>query len=296
MNKKETNQLAVFWGCLIPLRLPWIEVAARKVLPKLGFEIVDLSFSCCPDPIASKALDHKLWLSLAARNLTVAEKAGLDILTLCNGCFETLKMAQVELENPEIREDVNRILKKSNRNYQGNSKVYHFQEWLYETVGLNNLEQMVNHSINLKAAVHVGCHYTRPAEVMQTDNPVYPEQLDELCEVIGIESVEYPDKNLCCGVGVGLTDRKIATDLIERKINGLRAAGAEAIVAHCPSCIQSYDFGQFNLNRSKKLKQVVPVLHYLELLGLSMGMEINTFAFAEHRISILPAKIKQWFS
>ena len=272
------QRFAVFWGCAIPHRVPWIEVAARKVLPKLGVEIVDLPFSCCPDPIASKAIDHLTWLSLAARNLALAEEQGLDIITLCSGCFETFKMTQHELIDKSTREEVNAVLKKAKREYKGASKVFHLMEWLYSEIGVEEIQSRISRSLSMKVATHTGCHFTRPSDIMQTDNPIYPEQLDELVEAIGLESVDYPDKNLCCGVGVGLLDRTIPKDLVQRKFNGANKAKAEALVAHCPSCIISYD--------KNNIHSALPVFHFLELLGLAFGMSAEEFAFNEHRIPI----------
>lgn len=287
MMVNNSKKYALFWGCLIPLRLPWIEVAARKVLPKLGVQIVDLPFSCCPDPIASKSLDHRTWLSLAARNLTLAEEGDLDILTLCSGCFETLRVTQEELSEPGMREDINGILAKIKRQYQGTKNVVHLQQWLYDELGVVELEKVVTHPLSFRVATHVGCHFTRPADVLKTDDPVYPEQLDELCEVLGLEVVDYPDKNLCCGVGVGLVDGQISRGLIRRKIAGALRAEAEAIVAHCPSCIQSYDMGQMALDgKNGESSNPIPVFHYLELLGLAMEMEPEEFCFEEHRIPV----------
>lgn len=281
MNK-EQKKFAIFWGCLILQRLPWIEVAARKVLPRLGIKIIDLPFSCCPDPIASRALDHTTWLSLAARNLCLAEQRKFDILSMCSGCFETLKVAQEKLKDKTIGNRINDILKPLGREYKGNIQVLHFQQWLYEEVGLDELKRLIIHPISLKAAVHVGCHFTRPAEILKTDDPLYPEQLDELCEIMGIETVDYPDKNLCCGSGVGLVDRKITQSLIKRKITGARLTDAEALIAHCPSCIQTFEIGQSAAIQDKKNR--LPVFHYLELLGRAMGLKREEFAFKEHRI------------
>lgn len=281
------KRLALFWGCLIPYRLPWIERAARKILPKLGLEIVDLPFSCCPDPIASRALDHLTWLSLAARNLCLAEEQPLDILTLCSGCFETLKTAQSELSHEVTKESVNRILAKANRHYEGSIEVFHLQQYLYEKIGLEDLEKLISHPLQLRVATHVGCHFTRPGEILQTDDPIYPEKLDELCGILGLDSVDYPDKNLCCGVGTAFIEKEIAHQLIKRKIEGIHKAECKALVAHCPACIQTYDSGQ-KLFRQKDPEPIepVPIFHYLELLGLAMGFRWKEFAFDEHAIPI----------
>ena len=72
----------LFLGCLIPYRLHSYEVSARKVLSSLGVKLVEMSdFNCCGFPIAPMNFD--LALSLATRNLCLAEQKNLNILTLC---------------------------------------------------------------------------------------------------------------------------------------------------------------------------------------------------------------------
>ena len=77
MTDAQPKKFAFFPGCLIPVRYPQMEAAIRKTLPKVGVEIVDLpGFTCCPDPIYFKSYDKLAWLTVAARNLAVAEEAG----------------------------------------------------------------------------------------------------------------------------------------------------------------------------------------------------------------------------
>ena len=287
MTGEASTKYALFWGCQIPFRLPWIEKAAREVLPRLNVEIVDLPFSCCPDPVAFRSTDENTWLALAARNLTLAEEQDLDILTLCSGCFETLRLARHMLKNPEEKEKINQILKPLGRKYQGVTDVFHIQQWLYEQVGLDRLSRLVTHPLKLRVATHTGCHYTRPADIMQTDNPVYPYQLDDICSILGMESVDYPDKNLCCGTGAGLTDRSVPAKLVRRKMDGMNRTKAQALIAHCPSCILSYDLGQIqHERRNPNTMASIPVLHLLEVLGLAMGMDRQQFAFEEHHVPV----------
>ena len=85
------KRFAFFPGCLIPVRYPAMEYAIRYTLSRLGIEIVDLEgASCCPDPIYFKSKDKIAWLTVAARNLTLAEDLGVDIFTNCSGCTATL--------------------------------------------------------------------------------------------------------------------------------------------------------------------------------------------------------------
>ena len=88
---------AFYQGCLIPYRIPYYETSARKILTEIGIELVDLDFGCCGSQIL-ESRNHGLWLAVAARNIALAEKHDLDILTLCGSCTSTLSRVKRLLE------------------------------------------------------------------------------------------------------------------------------------------------------------------------------------------------------
>ena len=76
---------------MIPLRFQGIEVAARRVFGQLGAERIDLEgYSLLPEPVILGLTDRDMALAVSARNLALAEKAGADLIVLCNGCYEAL--------------------------------------------------------------------------------------------------------------------------------------------------------------------------------------------------------------
>ena len=82
-------KFAFYLGCLIPYREMSYEVSARRVAKELGIELVDMpDTNCCGLPV--DPVNHEMMILLAARNLCIAEKMGLDILSLCNGCTGVL--------------------------------------------------------------------------------------------------------------------------------------------------------------------------------------------------------------
>ena len=82
------RSFANFWGCFIPTRFPQMEKASKLAMQMLGVRAQDLDgFTCCPDKSLIKTMSEEAWLLTAARNLAVAEQAGLDIWTPCNGCY-----------------------------------------------------------------------------------------------------------------------------------------------------------------------------------------------------------------
>ncbi|MCL2318226.1 MAG: heterodisulfide reductase-related iron-sulfur binding cluster [Methanomassiliicoccaceae archaeon] len=139
------KKYAFFLGCIAPLRYPGIERSTREVFKKLGVELVSLKdAACCPAPGVIKSFSKTTWLAAAARNLALAEKAGLDIVTICNGCYGSLFDAAHELhENAKMLDDVNKILAEIGMRYSGRTKVLHFAEVLYKDVGVEKIKKAI---------------------------------------------------------------------------------------------------------------------------------------------------------
>lgn len=274
--------MKLFLGCVIPNRLPFLEATSRKVFDKLGIETSDAPFSCCPEPIGFQSVCKTSWLAMGARNLSLAEEEGKDIVSLCNGCAQTLKAVNHELKHDEDKKtEINEILKKVNREYKGSVNVKHFVQVLIENVGVDKIQSMVTNPLsNLKVACHTGCHYSRPSEVVQWDDPLKPKYLRELVATTGAKVVDYFGEELCCGNGAGNTSKEVGNALAKNKMKYAKDAGANCYVVVCPACFQQLD-GQKEL----------PVIYLMELLALSMGMTADELEMKYHQVktkSILP--------
>jgi hypothetical protein len=75
------------------------------------------------------------WLSVAARNLTLAEEEGLDVFTNCSGCTATLSETRHLLEDEELRERANGRLRRIGRRYEGSARVKHVAALLRDEFG-----------------------------------------------------------------------------------------------------------------------------------------------------------------
>jgi heterodisulfide reductase subunit B len=280
------TKYAFFTGCTIPYRVPFIETSLRKTLPEFDVELVDLPFACCPDPGGVQAFDSIAWHTLAARNICLAEEQGLDILTACSGCFETLKMVNVHLkDDPDLRKQVNEHLKEVGKEFKGTIKINHFAEFLYSEIGIDKIAARVAKPLSgIRIATHNGCHFLKPPEIMQVDNPEMPIKLDHLVEALGAESIPYLNKLACCGAGTRPTDTDAALAIAHEKIVGAEMAKADALVTVCPTCFISYDTGQ-RLMAKEFEKTNLPVFFFGELLGLSMGLDFSP-GFKMHTIKV----------
>ena len=197
---EEKPKYLIFLGCVIPYRLSSYEISARKVLQALGVELVEMpEYNCCGFPM--DPIDHDTMLTLAARNLCVAEREGLNILTLCNGCFGTLHKANKTLkEDKEEREKINGYLKEFGMEFEGTIEVKHLVHVLAEDVGFEKIKNAVKKPLtNLRVAQHTGCHIVRPKKIIGKDDPEDPKLLKQLIALTGAKCLDYMDEAECCG-------------------------------------------------------------------------------------------------
>jgi len=274
---------ALFLGCMIPQRIPSVELAAKKVFEKLGIEAPELQgYSCCPDSVVARVLDRKMWLTLAARNLSLAEQHGLDLLVLCNGCYETLVEAKEILERePQTAREIREILVKAGRTYEGKAKVRHIIEVLYEDVGVEKIKKFVKKPVKLKLSIHPGCHMFRVSE--GDDIWRKPKQFEEIVRATGADVVKSKLDRLCCGFPMIQVNEEFALKrILLPKLSGYQEQGVEGVVVSCPACNVQFETGQVLL-RKYGARFNIPCLHVVELLAIAFGFSAKELALDIHR-------------
>lgn len=279
--------IAFFTGCIAPLRYPGIESATREVMNRLDIRVQELDgASCCPAPGVTRSFDLNTWVTLAARNIALAERRGLDILTICNGCFGSLfESAYLLSERPDLLRNVNEILAELNLTVTPHGvEVRHFAEFLAKDVGDAAIKRSFKKKLDLNVAVHYGCHFLKPSKIKQLDDPERPTMVDKLVEHTGARSIEYKDKELCCGAGGGVRARfpETALAMTESKLKTLKEVGVDAIIDVCPFCHLQYDRGQKEIGNGYD----IPVLHLAQLYGLAMDIDPKLLGFEAHDVPV----------
>ncbi len=281
------KRYSLFLGCQIPLRIASVEIAARKLFKKLGVELVDLKgYSCCPDPVVSRTMDRKMWLTLSARNLSLAEEIGLDLVTLCVGCYETLAEANAILKHePETKKKIDEALSSFGRKYEGKVKVKHFVEVLFEDLGIGKIKKEVKKPLKLRAALHYGCHLFRSEE--GEDVWRKSEMMKELVRATGAEVVDYGIERLCCGFPSMHADEEFSLkSRLLPKLREIDKAKADCVVVVCPACTIQFETGQVLLRRYG-LKYNLPCIYLSELLALALGIPSAELSLDFHRSPVL---------
>ncbi len=274
INRMKKKKFALFLGCTIPARVQQFDRSARAVLDKLKVDVVDIrEFNCCGYPMRNA--DFKTYILFSARNLALAEKQGLDIMTLCMCCFSSLKKANHVLkEDKSLRQEINTWLGKEHLTFNGDREVTHFLSVLYHDVGQEKIKKNVIRPFkDLKIATHHGCHALRPSDIMQFDDPVAPVLFDTLVKTTGAQSIDWPLKLECCGAPLLGVNDDLSMDLTEKKLINGKEAGADYLCVACPWCHLQFDSVQQMLNTRRKTDHHLPSILYPQLLGLGMGIK-----------------------
>ncbi|MHA1733188.1 MAG: heterodisulfide reductase-related iron-sulfur binding cluster [Promethearchaeota archaeon] len=272
----DSLKYSFFLGCVMPNRFVFIEASIRRVMEALGVTMLEMEGAgCCPAPGVFRSFHIETWLTLAARNLTIAEANGADVVTGCSGCYGTLLEANHQLKHDAaLRAKINAHLAKVGREYKGTIEVKHLIEALYFDFGLEGIRDQCKYEVPLVVAPHLGCHIIKPAAIRpwsgETEDPTF---FNELIEATGAVNLHYKDESMCCGAGGALRSwaRDASIDFSKEKIrNMIEAAephgGLDAIITCCPFCHLQMD----DASRSGGFN--IPVVYYTQLLGVSMGL------------------------
>jgi heterodisulfide reductase subunit B len=275
----------LFLGCAIPYRVASYEISGRKVCDKLGIKIVEMpDYNCCGLPL--DPANHEVMLTLAARNLCIAEQQGLNIMTLCPGCAGTLRKVNKMLkEDKNLKTSVNSHLKDIGFEFKGTIEVKHLMQVLAEDVGLEKIKETIKRPLTkLSVAEHSGCHVVRPQKYIGFDDPENHKILKSLIEVTGAKCLDYMDETECCGAPIVGVNEKIPLSLTREKLSHIKAVSAQAIITVCPYCHIMFDTNQSRIERMFNETYGLPIIHYPQLLGLAMGFSPEELALKELRV------------
>ena len=280
-------KFALFQGCNIPARVKQYADATQAVFNKLDIELIEIAdFNCCGYPVRN--VDQRAFVLSAAKNLALAETAGLDIMAMCKCCYGSLKKAEDVLNRDQhLKKEVNAVLAKEKLHYEGHVRVSHLLTVLHGDVGLEALKPLILKTYNgLQIAASYGCHALRPSRITGFDDPVAPTLFDELVEITGAYSVEWTRKLDCCGAPLtGINDR-LAMDMALNKITSAREAGAQYLCTACPYTHLQFDWVQNEMAANSKGWEPLAAILYPQLLGLCMGIDEETLGFSKNRLGL----------
>jgi heterodisulfide reductase subunit B len=251
-------------------------------------ELIELeNWTCCGStPYGSTAEEESILI--AARNLAIAEKTGLDLVTPCSSCYVVLNHANNYLkEHEDFRKQVNQALAEVGLEFKGQLRVRLLAEVLFHDITPEGIAQKVQRNLNgLKVASYYGCQMLRPAGFESTEAP---ESLDKIVESLGGKAMPFPLKNRCCGSSLIIPEENMAVGLTHKIIANAAENGAECIITPCPLCQTNLDAYQSRVNSKFGTKFDLPVLFVTQLIGLALGIDSMSLGLNTNIVS--PKKV-----
>jgi heterodisulfide reductase subunit B len=247
-------------------------------------ELVEIEFNCCGYPVRGLSFDS--FLLSAARNLALAEKSELDIMTPCQCCFGSLQHARHFLqENPKLADEVNGVLAEEKLEFNNRVQVKHLLTVLAEDIGLEAIKKQVRRPFKgLKVAAHYGCHALRPANVTHFDDPFAPVVFEKLIAVTGAECVSWRRRLECCGQPVQGKNDQLSFDLMNKKLLDAKESGAHCLAVACTYCQTQFDIVRATVPEQAISVEGLPSLLYTQLLGMTMGLGENVLGLSRNKI------------
>jgi heterodisulfide reductase subunit B len=264
------TKLAYYPGCPSETTAKEQDMSTKAVFEKLGIELAEVEdWNCCG---AAEVEDPRLVYGLNARNLAIAEKDGLDIVTPCSICYYNLERTNKALkEDEDLRAKIAGI--DASLAYKGTIKAKHVLDVLVNDVGMDELSGKIEKKINAKIAPYYGCYLGRPPETA-FDDPDDPVLMDQLIGLFGGECVPFSYmKARCCGGPLMMTRTDIAFEMARNILETAKKAGADCIALACPLCGMMLDAKQPDIEKEFRITIDMPVLYITQLLGLALGID-----------------------
>ena len=283
------KQYSYFPGCSLKSTAVAYDQSVRAISASLGIELIELEDWNCCGTTAYSSIDRLESIAVPCRNLALAEKKGLDLVTPCTACFRTFERVNSHLKlYPFLKPKVDRVLAAAGLEYHGKVRVRHLADVLLNDVGVEAIASKVMSPLHgLRVAVYYGCLLVRPR--VAYDNPENPQSLDGLLESLGAEVVPFPDKARCCGGSLVISNVGLALSLIQRILESAHSNGAECIVTVCPLCQLNLDAYQGMVNSRFGTRYKLPIVFLSQLLGTALGVEPRTLGFERSIVS--PEKV-----
>jgi len=95
------KQYTYFPGCSSNSTAKALGMSVNAIEKPLDIELIELEDWTCCGSTPYGSLDEDESLLIAARNLALAEKKGLDLVTPCSSCFVVLNKANLHLKEHE---------------------------------------------------------------------------------------------------------------------------------------------------------------------------------------------------
>jgi heterodisulfide reductase subunit B2 len=261
---------AYYPGCSLKTTGLQYDLSAKAVMRLFGSQMEEIDDWNCCGSTASDMISPLLSVSLAARNLAIAEERNATLVTTCSSCFLNLYRVAKRLErDPELSRQLDEVLLSIGKRYHRTVKVRHLLDVIANDIGVDAVKARLKKSFaGLKVAPYYGCMTVRP--YMEFDGPDLPNSMDSLVSAMGAEVIPFNMKTHCCGGVLINTKKNVGLKLVSDLLTA--AASADFLVTVCPLCQMNLDAYQREAARFAGIKWSKPVLYLTQMMALAFDL------------------------
>ncbi|MBU6467899.1 MAG: glycolate oxidase subunit GlcF [Betaproteobacteria bacterium] len=250
-SQVHSRKMIVFEGCVQPKLTPETNLAAAKVLDRLGVSVLRVAGSGCCGALTHHLNDEDAALSAMKRNIDVwwphIEKNGVEaIIITASGCGTEIKQYGYYLQHdPDYSDRAQQIS--------------HLAKDISEIMSELPVDQLISHQkTDERVAFHAPCSLQHGQKLKGF--------VEKLLQQWGAQLTAVPDAHLCCGSAgtYSILQPEISKQLQANKIKALESGRPDIILTA-------------NIGCQTHLKGVssVPIVHWIEWLASKLELEDN---------------------
>jgi heterodisulfide reductase subunit B2 len=258
-------KLSYYPGCSLDSTAIEYNESLKYAAGVLGLELQDLPDWTCCGASSGHVTGDKLAVSLAGRNLLIADKMDMDLMVPCAACFHRLKVADKALKAGQSVQGLD-------QKYQGKFNIKYAADVFRGTVGEKALAAKIKKPLaGLQPVCYYGCLTVRPPKITDAPDTEDPMAMDEIMQTLGAEVKNWSYKADCCGGNIMFTHPDLAKKMVKKLFDMALEAGANCIVAGCPICQSNLDTRQNEILNENGHPYNMPVYYFTELMALAYG-------------------------
>ena len=239
--------VTLFIQCLVDTMFPEAGEAMVEVFQRLA---IPLNYpdrqTCCGQPAYNSG--YRREAAAAARHFIEVFENAEAIVCPSGSCVR-----MVRHHYPQLFPDDPLLTKRA---LALAAKTFEFTEYLVDILDVTDVQA----EYPAVVTYHDSCHLSRGLGIARQ-----PRLL--LSKVRGLQLVEMPDSDTCCGFGgtFSVNYPEISVAMVDAKIDNILATGAEAVVGCDSSCLMNI------LGRVKRRGENLKVLHIAQVLAGTTG-------------------------
>jgi heterodisulfide reductase subunit B len=274
-------KLAYYPGCSLEGSGMEYGMSTERTAEVLGIELIELDDWNCCGATSGHSTDKLLSLALPARNLAIAEEAGLPMLAPCAACYSRHRVTEHTVKHDEkMRQTIAQII---DRDIQGTTETLSILDVLANHIGVDKITEKVTRPLlGMKAVCYYGCLLVRPVEYTGFDDPEDPQTMDRVVKALGAEALDWAHKTECCGASLVTSRPEVGNRMLYEILRNAKEVGAECIVTACPLCGMNLDMRQGAVEKEFNTKFDLPVYYVTELVALAAGESRKAVGIDRH--------------